>query len=358
MTKTDAMKAKDNTRAAWLESRRAGIGGTDWADILNVEPYGCARRCWYDKTGTPADYPEEVSGAMRRGNKLEPMVFAEFEELHGRTLWKPKAGNASVQFEEAWGLAKKIGKKPRPSWWIGTPDAVMLPIEGEPKPSIFEAKTVGPWAFMKIVKEGIPERTLAQRQHYLGSSGWRSGVVAYLEPVEWKLFTAPYERDASMLSMMLDVGERFWRKNVIEGKEPERLDPTDSRCKSCRFFPTCQGALVWEGVEQEAEGDYTPSDDEEIAKAVRQRIEIAEVKKDAEKILDEINEAIRSKLGAGNKILTADGHKLATGTGVYNRKDERAFAAKYPRLAARIKERFTVPKPGTIQVNVYPKKGE
>lgn len=346
------------SRAEWLAARREGIGGTDWADILSIEPYGCARRCWYDKSDVPADYPEQVSGAMKRGNKMESLVFDEFEETHGRALWRPNSENAAQHFEEVWGLAKKIGKKARPSWWIGTPDAVILKESGETMNQIFEAKTVGPWAYMKIEKEGIPERTLAQRQHYLGISGWDQGVVGYLEPVDWKFIPSGYDRDRSMLSMMLDVGEAFWRKGVLEGNAPDKLDPTDGRCKSCRWFPTCQGMDVWEGQEIEVAGDYVPSDDEELARVIRERIEVAEVAKDAAKILDDMNEAVRSALGAGKKIITPDGHKVATGTGVFNRQDNKAFAAAYPLIAKRIKERFTIAKPGKISVNVYQKKGE
>jgi hypothetical protein len=342
-------------REEWLAGRVRGIGGSEWSDVLNLEPYGCQRKLWYKKTGVPQDYPEEVSGAMKRGQKLERLVVEEFVELHNRTVWYPDDSvNAAEDFMEQFGRAETICGEPIPEWWIGTPDGAVQPLPGEAQPSILEVKTKGPWPYMKVVKEGVPEREILQGQHYLGLTGWQQGIYAYFEPCNWELMPLGFERDDTLLASMLHAGEKFWSM-VKSGIDPERLDAGDKRCRSCPWLPTCQDVLSWDGTDEGGESDYEPCDNPEIERLVGERIEITAVKKKADEMLDNLNQTLISLTGGGAKYLTEHG-KLKVAVGTYTRIDEKAFAAEYPRLQKRIKEKFTVSRPTKPTVNFYPKK--
>ena len=52
-----------------LEARREYIGGSDAHHILGLEPYGCERYLWYDKTRQAPDYDTFNEDLLKRGNK-------------------------------------------------------------------------------------------------------------------------------------------------------------------------------------------------------------------------------------------------------------------------------------------------
>lgn len=39
-------RRKPVTKTEWLEARKKGVGGSEVADVMNLEPYGCAARPW------------------------------------------------------------------------------------------------------------------------------------------------------------------------------------------------------------------------------------------------------------------------------------------------------------------------
>jgi predicted phage-related endonuclease len=340
-------------REQWLESRRKGIGGSDWRHILSIEPYGCARRCWYDKTGVEADYPEVETGAMRRGKKMERLVVEEFVEVYQVPVWYPDDSiNASEDFFQHFGRATEIEGEQIPEWWIGTPDAAV--VEFGTDPVVLEVKTKGPFPFAVVKKDGPPAEEQAQAQHYLGATGWRQASIAYFEPVNWSLLPVPVGRDPIALKMMLDAGGEFWRRNVSEGVAPGRLDPRSRACKGCPWFHTCQGEVAWDGIE--TDGEYTENTDPAVAAMVAERVAIAEVQKDLDAALDTVNQTIIESIGAGKKVITIDGHKVRISDGSYTVRDDRKAAADHPRLWATYIQRYKVKRSGRPSVYVYPKR--
>ena len=69
------------SREQWLTERRKGIGGSDIATLLGVNPYQSEYELWLDKSGRAG--PDEQTGAMQRGVWLEPRLAAIFSERTG-----------------------------------------------------------------------------------------------------------------------------------------------------------------------------------------------------------------------------------------------------------------------------------
>ena len=71
---------------AWLDWRKDGIGASDVATILGVNPYKTRYELWAEKTGL-VDAPD-LSGNfnVQRGNRLEPLVRVMIEHQLGETL--------------------------------------------------------------------------------------------------------------------------------------------------------------------------------------------------------------------------------------------------------------------------------
>lgn len=75
---TDAPQGSDE----WLQARRGGIGGSDVAAVLGMNPWRSPIEVWLDKTGQAAGF----TGNERTewGHKLEPVVRAHYAALRPR----------------------------------------------------------------------------------------------------------------------------------------------------------------------------------------------------------------------------------------------------------------------------------
>ena len=84
MAKRTATKIVFNAREDWLEARHDGIGGSDAAAIIGVDPYKSALEVYADKLGL-TDGKKDTE-AMAWGRRLEPLVAEAYGEETGRDL--------------------------------------------------------------------------------------------------------------------------------------------------------------------------------------------------------------------------------------------------------------------------------
>lgn len=65
----------------WLIWRKKGLGSSDVATILGINPYKTAHELWMEKTG--AKKPEDISNnyAVKRGQALEPLARDLFNSM-------------------------------------------------------------------------------------------------------------------------------------------------------------------------------------------------------------------------------------------------------------------------------------
>lgn len=89
---------RDMSRSAWLEARRAGIGGSDAAAILGASPWATPLSVWADKQGLTEDKPDTI--AMRFGRDAEEIVARWFAEDTGKTVARCNAKLTVVDVRE------------------------------------------------------------------------------------------------------------------------------------------------------------------------------------------------------------------------------------------------------------------
>ena len=158
--------------ARWLEQRRQGIGGSDMADLFNIEGAygGCRRRLWYDKTATPPDRPRAQTDQMLRGKMLEDVAAQQYELDTGRKLIR-------------------AGRRPRihPSapWARVNIDRGICPVPEHQGRGALEIKTQNGWMFRRTRMEGLPEGYILQLQHALWVTGASWGAFMVLQPDSW-----------------------------------------------------------------------------------------------------------------------------------------------------------------------------
>lgn len=75
---------KSDTRQQWLDGRRTGIGGSDAAAILGLNPWSSPYAVWADKLGLLPE--KEDNEAMRQGRDLEEYVARRFCEHSGKKV--------------------------------------------------------------------------------------------------------------------------------------------------------------------------------------------------------------------------------------------------------------------------------
>ncbi len=204
-------------RRAWLAWRRGGIGGSDAAAIVGLDPYRGPMSVWLSKTGRLGDDEDEDLEYVMWGNLLEPAIAQQFEKRTG--LLVPLSARALMLEHSAhpWmratidGLVTEAG---------ADPDG-LGPIHGATPLGVVEIKTVagfksGAWA------ESVPEHFQLQCQHQLAVTGLQHAWIAVLFGGQ-RMEIRELERDDDVIDSLIAVEEGFWTRNVLGDVPP----PTD-----------------------------------------------------------------------------------------------------------------------------------
>lgn len=187
---------KDLSKEAWLELRRKGIGGSDAASIVGLNPYSSAIDVYADKLGLKA--PVEESEAMWLGNVLEPVVAKRFEQETG----------LSVQRRNA------ILQHPEHPWMIANIDRMVVGQKAG-----LEIKTTNLLNKTKFADGEVPPTYLIQALHYLAVSGLSSWFIAVM--VLGRGFHIFHiERNEAEINALIDAEKRFWENHVLKQIPP------------------------------------------------------------------------------------------------------------------------------------------
>jgi predicted phage-related endonuclease len=304
-----------------VSQRRGFIGGADWENLLGEvmpegeRPYGCTRRVWYVKRGEAPDYPEEVTGPMSRGNRLEDVAVELYEQTSGRRTMRRDS------FREV----------AMPAWWGGHVDRAIIDNGDGRGPGILEVKTVGEWIWRQIKRDGVPQRFPAQVQHYLGLSGYGWGTLFVYWPDGDRYLTVPVTRDETLLDLMREVGDRFMRMAEF-GPAPHRLDTKDRRCQGCPFRHTCQGQAILDAAGES--GDVQRLDDPALVKLLREEQEAAELSTEADAVLEVCREKVRQSIWHLTAV-EVPGFRVYFRAQTSKKIDTRLLRAEQPEIAAK-----------------------
>ena len=137
------VSTKDINRQQWLEVRKQGLGSSDAAAAVGLNPYQSQLELWLIKTGRDADLPKpdatDESSPMYWGNILEPIVAAHYTKHSGH---KVRRINAVLQHPDK-----------DKSWMLANLDYAVV---GADDVQILECKTAGEFG-SRLWREGVPE---------------------------------------------------------------------------------------------------------------------------------------------------------------------------------------------------------
>lgn len=219
--------------------RRKAIGGSDVPSLLDLAPYGCGRRLWYDKKGIKPDFAPVQNAHMKRGLNLEDVAIEFFYETTARSVarvpWKQSAA-------EPWMACHADG---------------LIENAGGYRDTLLEVKIPQARVYYQV-RSKIEPPMEASLQAQWGMHVWdvKQGVVQLFSPDAWNHATWDVVADAQVMEDMIKLGRRFWEGLKKADSPHSRLAPTDRRCQECPWRKTCQG-LPQRG-EKNAWGDFDP----------------------------------------------------------------------------------------------------
>lgn len=192
---------------AWHAARATGIGGSDVAAILGMDPHRGPLHVWLEKTGqAPQRHDPRLERAARRGHALEGLTSEFFAEESGLTVLDSPGTLQHVDHAH----------------WIANPDRLVVAsdMQARDELGVLECKT-RTWRSARIEgwhSDQAPDRPAIQAHWYLTVTGYRFGYLAGLIDDELEWFRL--ERDDELCQMLADAVDRFWHDHVLTGVQP------------------------------------------------------------------------------------------------------------------------------------------
>ncbi|WP_100641136.1 YqaJ viral recombinase family protein [Marinobacter salexigens] len=222
------VSTKDLSRDEWLKVRKQGIGSSDAAAAIGINPYQSQLELWMVKTGRDEGLPkpdsDDPTSPVYWGNVLEPIVAEQYSRQTGR---KVRRVNAVLQHSD-----------PDKHWMLANLD---YSVAADDEVQILECKTAGEFG-SRLWKEGVPDYIQSQVQHQLAVTGKQAAdVCVLLCGQSLKIFRI--ERNEELIDTLSTLERQFWQ--YVETDTPPPADGTDSADRALRhLYPVDQGETL------------------------------------------------------------------------------------------------------------------
>lgn len=222
------VSTKDLSRDEWLSVRKHGIGSSDSAAAVGLNPYQSQLELWLEKTGRdallPKSDPHDEDSPTYWGNILEPIVATHYTQ---RTGHRVRRINAVLQHPD-----------PTLSWMLANIDREVI---GASDVQILECKTAGING-ARLWKDGVPVYVQLQVMHQLAVTGKQAADVAVLLGGQ-HLEIHRIERDDELIARLIELERDFW--GYVQRDTPPPADGSDSAEQALRcLYPQDSGSTL------------------------------------------------------------------------------------------------------------------
>ena len=302
---------KQLPREDWLAVRKQGIGSSDAAAAVGLNPYKSQLELWLEKTGRDTSLPKldplDEDSPAYWGNILEPIVATHYSRRSGHRV---RRINAVLQHPD-----------PKLAWMLANIDREVI---GAPEVQILECKTAGING-ARLWKEGVPEYVQLQVMHQLAVTGKQAADVAVLLGGQ-HLEVHRIERDESMIARLIDLERLFW--DYVVSDTPPPADGTASADAALRcLYPEDNGQTLDFSQHTELASTYLE------LKSVRQSIAQQETRE------AQLKQVLQQAMGEATRAEFAEGYiswkksKDSIGLDVEQMlKDKPYLQARYPKI--------------------------
>ncbi|SEL11831.1 putative phage-type endonuclease [Atopomonas hussainii] len=222
------VSTKELPREDWLAIRKQGIGSSDAAAAVGLNPYKSQLELWLEKTGRDADLPkadpQDEQSPLYWGTVLEPVVAWHYSKRIGH---KVRRVNAVLQHPD-----------PELPWMLANLDREVI---GTDDVQILECKTAGING-ARLWQDGVPEYVQLQVMHQLAVTGKQAADVAVLLGGQ-TLEVHRIERDEQMIARLIELERQFW--HYVETDTPPPVDGSTSSDAALRcLYPEDNGQAL------------------------------------------------------------------------------------------------------------------
>jgi putative phage-type endonuclease len=271
---------KQLPREDWLAVRKQGIGSSDAAAAVGLNPYKSQLELWLEKTGRdtslPKLDPQDEESPAYWGNILEPIVATHYTKRSGHRV---RRINAVLQHPD-----------PKLPWMLANIDREVI---GADDVQILECKTAGING-ARLWKGGVPEYVQLQVMHQLAVTGKQAADVAVLLGGQ-HLEIHRIERDESMIARLVDLERLFW--DYVVSDTPPPADGTASAEAALRcIYPEDNGQTLDFSQHTELASTYLE------LKAIRQSIAQQETRE------AQLKQVLQQAMGAATRVEFTEGY--------------------------------------------------
>lgn len=219
------VSTKEMSRETWLNVRKQGVGSSDAAAAVGLNPYQSQLELWMVKTGRDGNLPKidpnDESSPMYWGTILEPIVAAHYTKRTGN---KVRRINAVLQHSD-----------PDKSWMLANLDYSVV---GCDDVQILECKTAGEFG-SRLWRDGVPEYIQCQVQHQMAVTGKQVVDVCVLICGQ-EIRVYRIERDDELIARLIELERKFW--HYVEHDIEPPADGSDSAGQALRaLYPQDSG---------------------------------------------------------------------------------------------------------------------
>jgi putative phage-type endonuclease len=297
-------------RDAWLEVRKGGIGSSDAAAAVGLNPYKSSLELWMEKTGRAPANGEHAGFDDPRywGTLLEPYVAIAYQQKTDRRVRKV---NAVLQHPSFPFMLANIDRE----------------VIGCPEVQILECKTAGEFG-SRLWRDGVPEYVQVQVQHQLAVTGKAAADVAVLLcGQQLEIFRIP--RDEDVIARLIVLEARFWE--YVEADTPPPADGSESSARALR--------QLYPGGGDTLDFSENPHLSQVLSDLRALRSELDAKGRQAEGL----KQALQEAMGDASRAVFATGEVTFKRAKDGTQLDTRRLAQEHPDIAAR----YTITRPGS-----------
>ena len=204
---------KTLNHSEWLAIRKQGIGSSDAATAVGLNPYQSPLELWMIKTGRDSAFQKEENSIgyapMHWGTQLEPLIAKQYQIHTGHRV---RRVNAVLQH-------------PEHPWMLANIDREVV---GTAEVDILECKTAGEFG-ARHWRDGVPEYVQIQVQHQLAVTGKHAADVAVLICGQDLQIHRIY-RDEAVIARLIELEAKFW--HYVQTDTPPPADGSESAAKA------------------------------------------------------------------------------------------------------------------------------
>lgn len=207
-------------RYAWLKNRKAGIGGSDAACIIGLNPWKSNIELWQEKVGLKEKDSIADSEAVKYGTDAEPLL---------RELFRLDFPEYDVEYAE-----NNTWSNDRYPFALASLDGWLTDSNG--RKGILEIKTSNILQSMQKEKwhDRIPDNYFCQILHYLAITEFDFVILKahlrtvladgniFIQTKHYRIERSDVEED---ISYLMQKEEEFWNENVLKKKQPALILP-------------------------------------------------------------------------------------------------------------------------------------